>query len=104
MPRPGLIVRFGSYLARVLPALRAERDGVAKLRAPKPDEARVDDLLARWDDVLGALRRANRGAKGGDDAVIALGLKGAHAADLRATAAARALDLEACTPFNPFTR
>jgi hypothetical protein len=104
VPRPGALLQFQAYLAKVLPLVRAERDGVAKLKPPKSDRPRVDRLLARWDNVVGALDRMQGGAKSGDDALIALGLRGAHAADAQATAAAGSLGVGACAPFSPFSK
>jgi len=102
--RPGLLTAFQAYLGRVRPVLRTQRAELAKLKPPNSDDASVRRLLAGWDGVLAALDEMDRGARTGDDAPIAFGLKRANHSDIDARHEAATLALPACRRFDPFLR
>ncbi len=100
--RPGALILFADYTAKVLPLLRKQRDEVAELdRTPDVD---VEPLLERWDEVLDALERIDRAGNAGEDIGIVMGLRTANAAGTKADAVARRIDVDDCVGFNPVTR
>jgi hypothetical protein len=104
LPRPRALIFFGEFLDRVVPIMRRERSELADLRTPPSDRANLRRLLRAWDDVLAPIQAMQHSAKVGDDAGIAFGLRHAAAANRDATSAARALGVDACGQFSPFSR
>lgn len=100
---PRVLELFQDYFDGVLPIVRAQRDRVAALDAPKGDADTRGDLIERWSEVIGVLEDGRESAKSGSDVGIVITLRRAAAAERAADEAARALDLDDCVGFNPLT-
>lgn len=95
--RPGTILDVKPFLVRALPVLERQRKDVAAL--PGSDTGDAKAMVARWDDVLTAARRAQRAA---DEARLAFAMRATHAAKLKADDAADDAGARDCKGFSPF--
>ena len=103
-PRPGVLEQFQDYTDEVLPLMRDTRDRIGDLERPDELERDVEQLLARWDDIIDAAEGLRQGAAAGSDIEIVIGRRKMGLAELQADSAARAAGVPDCVGFNPFSR
>ena len=101
--RPGTLELFQDYADEVLPLMRETRGRVEDVEPTDEVERDVEEMLARWDEVIEAAEGLREGAAAGSDIEIVIGRRRMGAAEQKADRAARAAGLADCVGFNPFT-